>query len=58
MDCMHACMNFLMPCMCLHGALPTITHKLMCSLPQVPLTLHETITLSPASGLLLKVTPR
>lgn len=42
----------------LHRAVPDITHKLMCPAPQVPLPLHETITLSPANGLLLKVMRR
>ena len=35
-----------------------ITHKLTCPTPQVPLTLHETITLSPANGLLVRVMRR
>ena len=42
----------------LYRALPDIMQKLMCPTPQVPLTLHETITLSPANGLLLKVMHR
>ena len=51
-------MHCMMPRACLHGALPDIMHELMCPMPQVPLALHETITLSPANGLLLKVTLR